>query len=139
MKVCASWEWVLSQTKPSLEVPYLIMLCQDFLIYKIFYLLILLHIFSPYRSFVYVFCLLVLCFYRIPKCIYEWVACIYLFLMPFLGFFSMCLIALSCSNVIAFVLLYFVLWLFPRSHRKEMDLDGREGWETLGGVEEGEL
>lgn len=38
--------------------------------------------------------------------------CVYLFLVPYLGLFSFCLLVLSCSNVLVFVYFYSILFYY---------------------------
>jgi hypothetical protein len=59
--------------------------------------------------------------------------------MPFLGLFFFCLFVLSYSDVLVFVVYYYIilhlLGAFFLRDRNRVDPDGREGEEELRGVE----
>lgn len=67
---------------------------------------------------------------------------LYQVLVPFLGPFSFCFLALSYSNLFLLVLHYYILsyyyplgaCLFLRKYRKRVDPDGTGGGEKVGGV-----
>lgn len=63
--------------------------------------------------------------------------------MPFLGLIFFCLLVLSYSNVLVFVLSYYMLLLplevlFPDDRQQGVNQDGREDKRERGGVEGGE-
>lgn len=100
------------------------------------------YLFNIY-TYAHILWLLALCFYGIPVCMNVCapasicVSCVF-FLARFLLF------VLSCSDLFAFILFYFLIILqMPifsiRRQRKVGDLDGREGGENLGGVVGGKL
>jgi hypothetical protein len=85
-------------------------------------------IFTTYRFFVYIFWLLVLCFYGIPECGNEWVTWVCICsLCFFIGSFpSVCLIytVLMCLFLFCFVLLLFLKNLLAPKEKKKEDISG---------------